>query len=729
MLHPEYEIVLEVDDPASPPFQKAASLNRAFRRSAGDVVIQADAEVFADPEQVAQLVSRAQEHGWSLFERVIKMGQSSSDQVVLQSPGQARYDISVEDAENRVDCRRTGTWWGYLVAVRRDKWIDLDERFTGWGYEDVAWRHAMATLVGPPGWVDGDLYHIWHPKTAQEMSGHSGQLKTNHSLYLHYARRKGKPDMMRKLVEKGRSQGLRHAPGMAKRQREQMIRYLAWVAEEGGSEGPTHLDTLFQPQQQERLRWLKSNCVGTVMELGCCYGYVLAYVGGDIGIDWNPHSIQLAQVLNPRKEFRCEDVRKLSAADQSIDTVILPDVLEHLPWDDIPLALREARRVARRRVLVTLPGPDSSYAQSPKHQWIATADRVQQITAWLDGEVQEAGEFVMISWRAQTAITLYANRTNYVDHLQPIYQALDGRATFVASDRNIQEYCRSRGIDATLLRRDGGGTLVVATPHSDISLRGLGHNKTLVLLNHGAGQSWIGNPNSSYAGGPHRAHFSLILEPGEHPAEKDRESCPDSRVVAIGCPKLDKWHGYRKSQDGRVVIAVGFHQANHVVAETPGCFDYYKPALPGLAEWCRRQGYQMLGVGHPVHWDKMSRYWRSIGVVPIADWDSVMDLATLYVRDQMSTIYEFASLDKPVVVLNAPFYRRDVEHGLRFWECADVGVNCDGPDGLIPAIEAGLADPPEQQEKRRRAVAKVYAHLDGKATERAVTEILRVGAR
>lgn len=168
----------------------------------------------------------------------------------------------------------------------------------------------------------------------------------------------------------------------AKRQREQLERYLKWVKEEGGVEGPSHLDTWFKPHQQYRLRWLKRHCVGTVMELGTNYGYVLAYCGGQIGVDWNPQSIALAGILNPGKEFVVADIRKLPFPDNYVDTVLLTDVVEHIPWEDVPKALKEARRVAKQKVLITVPDgrniPDSTCF---KHIWICSTEKVKAMAA------------------------------------------------------------------------------------------------------------------------------------------------------------------------------------------------------------------------------------------------------------------------------------------------------------------------------------------------------------
>jgi len=187
----------------------------------------------------------------------------------------------------------------------------------------------------------------------------------------------------------------------AKRQCEQLDRYLKWVSEEGGGEGPTHLDTWFKPHQQNRLRWLKKHCVGTVMELGCNYGYVLAYCGGQVGVDWNQKSIELARILNPAKEFVIANIRNLPFPDMYVDTVMASDVLEHIPWENIPQALKQAKRLARHKILITVPDgeTDSADAICFKHRWLATPERVQAITKEFTNEkvtIERKGGFILM---------------------------------------------------------------------------------------------------------------------------------------------------------------------------------------------------------------------------------------------------------------------------------------------------------------------------------------------
>lgn len=51
------------------------------------------------------------------------------------------------------------------------------------------------------------------------------------------------------------------------------------------------------------------------------------------------------------------DVTALPLEDKSYDCVLAAEVLEHLPWSDFALALRELRRVCRGHVVLTLPAP------------------------------------------------------------------------------------------------------------------------------------------------------------------------------------------------------------------------------------------------------------------------------------------------------------------------------------------------------------------------------------
>lgn len=106
-----------------------------------------------------------------------------------------------------------------------------------------------------------------------------------------------------------------------------------------------------------RRDWIVTNAVGDVLDCGCNDGtYIEAVrrVGHKtVGIDIVPLNIERAHILYPAGEFMVMDVEDLKFQDESFDTVVCTETLEHLV--DPRKALREMRRVLRRggRLLCT----------------------------------------------------------------------------------------------------------------------------------------------------------------------------------------------------------------------------------------------------------------------------------------------------------------------------------------------------------------------------------------
>jgi hypothetical protein len=61
--------------------------------------------------------------------------------------------------------------WSCCIAVPRAVFEDLggfDERFRGWGYEDMAFQSIIVGLY-PWGRVEGDVIHLWHPRSEERI--------------------------------------------------------------------------------------------------------------------------------------------------------------------------------------------------------------------------------------------------------------------------------------------------------------------------------------------------------------------------------------------------------------------------------------------------------------------------------------------------------------------------------------------------------------------------------
>jgi glycosyltransferase involved in cell wall biosynthesis len=131
----------------------------------------------------------------------------------------------------------------------------------------------------------------------------------------------------------------------------------------------------------------------------------------------------------------------------------------------------------------------------------------------------------------------------------------------------------------------------------------------------------------------------------------------------------------------------------------------------------------VVGTFHPRWGDALLEPYRNAGIKVEPRFEEVMKRASVFITDNSSAGWEAMALGIPVVWLNAPWYRRDVEHGLRFWEFANAGIEVDEPAALVAGVELALEDPVPVQRRRREAVKAIYGSLDGKAAHRAARAI------
>lgn len=245
--------------------------------------------------------------------------------------------------------------------------------------------------------------------------------------------------------------------------------------------------------------------------------------------------------------------------------------------------------------------------------------------------------------------------------------------------------------------------------------------KRVVLAQHGAGQSYGGERRTSgqpgYPGGKDNADVGLFLVPNEHAAKRWLAAYPKARVAIVGCPKLDDLP-HRVGSSTTPVVAVSFHWAAHFSPEAGSAFPHFWPQLVQL----KRAGYEVLGHGHPLRSD-LPAFYRRHGIEYVKTFDEVCRRADVYVCDNSSTIFEFASTDRPVVLLNGPTYRKNVRHGLRFWDAATVGIQVDEPAGLLAGVERALEDRQRDRVAREAALDIVYTYRTG-AAQRAADAIL-----
>lgn len=189
----------------------------------------------------------------------------------------------------------------------------------------------------------------------------------------------------------------------------------------------------------------------------------------------------------------------------------------------------------------------------------------------------------------------------------------------------------------------------------------------------------------------------------------------------------------RRRHSGRIYTVSsksGWYLANGFVVHNCGVCPETYPALPryeqAIAALNRDPGLRLVGHAHPRGARRTGSMWERLGIPFEVDPDVVLASADLLVADNTSLLPEMAAVGKPIVFLNGPGYRRDVEHHGRFWDWPRGQVSCDKPCELAGAVARALADPSKVRAARGRMVRSVYAYTDGRSSERAVDAIAKV---
>lgn len=314
-------------------------------------------------------------------------------------------------------------------------------------------------------------------------------------------------------------------------------------------------------------------------------------------------------------------------------------------------------------------------------------------------------------------IEFFAKEQHFEDHLAPVAKELEEAGVEVRWTRageTAQE-----------------GVLFAAVASSGDLKRAEESGKLVFYFEHGAGQSYTGVRHSSYAGGPGRASVCCFVSPGPHVDYANKISYPNIPSIAAGVPKLDKYHREMKLEPedpkAKPIVCFSFHWDCFVCPETRSGFEHFKSALllAHTLSQSETSEFQVVAHCHPRAKKICTPFFAKHQIRYLEDFSEVLDLADVYVCDNSSTIFEFASIGKPVVLLNPPHYRKRVNHGLRFWTHANIGEQAHDDEETIKAIKKSLLDTREKKANRISKIKTIYHHLDGKAAERSAEGIIK----
>lgn len=305
-------------------------------------------------------------------------------------------------------------------------------------------------------------------------------------------------------------------------------------------------------------------------------------------------------------------------------------------------------------------------------------------------------------------IGYFASRPHYERHIAPIWWALE------PNERGGTGTARSgrHGLRDNILTLVGSYADAV-----DVRV-------PCVYVEHGAGQSYRGDPNcrahNYYHGGELPKNVVGVIGPNESVA-----SSWGLPYVAAGCPALDSWHARRPERrhplsNAKPVICFTFHwDAKRVCPEARSAFPHWAFGLPDIILAFRSHGFTIAGTAHPRDGGSRLAWWRKMGVVTFRSPDEVFQHADVLFADNTSLALEFASIGGRIAWMNTPLYRQDVNHGGRFWGWEAAGPAFNSPHDLGNFdLWTWLREDPHRA-VRERIASEVYAHRDSNASVRA----------
>lgn len=338
-------------------------------------------------------------------------------------------------------------------------------------------------------------------------------------------------------------------------------------------------------------------------------------------------------------------------------------------------------------------------------------------------------------------IDIVATELQYLQHVLPIAEELKDRmGTLYLSDELYDQLYgeyhpaiylqRISTVDVNTFNTPAGSNPILAASSGDMTkfINGWGkYKRPTILMEHGVGITY-GTDHPSYAGSKTglRSKIDLFLAPNRTVADKTEKVLPDKEQFIIGTPKLDKFFGQPSGTFARgpiVVISFHWEKKPMVAPEAGNALAYYHPALekgmnfdnfPLLLNGWIDKPY-LAGHGHPRIREKLERVYEKLGIQTQWDFDYLMRVADLYVCDNSSTIYEWCVTGKPVLLLNAPHFRKNVNFGIRFWDYTDIGPQCEGPGELEDKIIEALETKDKYKEAREKVVHDLFPNFGSSA--------------
>jgi hypothetical protein len=176
-------------------WSKGSALAAARAGTSADVLVLADADSFVDADTLRAAINLVESRavGWVVPHRTVyRLNQKETSRVLAGA--QPRLGATIRAPYPAV----AGGGITVVAASAFDDVRGVDDRYLGWGGEDLSFGWALETLAGQPARLDAPLVHLWHPHPAPNLRG-SPEAE---ELVARYRHARGVPRLMQALVDR-----------------------------------------------------------------------------------------------------------------------------------------------------------------------------------------------------------------------------------------------------------------------------------------------------------------------------------------------------------------------------------------------------------------------------------------------------------------------------------------------------------------------------------------------
>jgi len=328
-------------------FNRSAAINRAAEGS-WDVAVALDADVVADADQVYRAVEMAQHTGRLTLGFEHYAGLTPHMTKLVMEGYEGERDRGVRYRSDRHESS--------IVAVPRALWDDVGgfiEAFQGWGQDDVAFAHACRILGGGIERVPGNVWHLWHPRSA-ERDKKLQTYRDAQALGERFRSVTTEHEMRALLAESRRPATIIERPDEAAILRSQafsrIYRANAWNGREtrsGPGSGTEATAALAE--------WLPAICdqygIGSVLDAGCGEGTWQPELPGYVGVDIVREALAVARRKHPERTYGLVDICRDILPEA--EAVLCRDALQHLSLADGQAAISNFRRMGAKYLIAS----------------------------------------------------------------------------------------------------------------------------------------------------------------------------------------------------------------------------------------------------------------------------------------------------------------------------------------------------------------------------------------